>query len=211
VLFATFILKQKRIKVSYLLFIVIPVVVYIASYLPMFTTGHAFDIFWGMQKQMWWYHTGLVATHPFSSPWWSWPVLGRPIWLYTSGEHQGLIDNIYAMGNPIIFWGGLISIFVSTWYALKDKSRALAVVVVAYAGMFMPWALSPRIMFLYHYFPAVPFMCISLAYALSRSKKTVFPFLLIALIVFLYFYPRLIGLPIPLWLNDSYYWLPSWR
>lgn len=211
ILFVILILKRKRITLSYLFFLIVPVGIYIASYLPMFTTGHAFDIFWGMQKQMWWYHTRLVATHPFSSPWWSWPVLGRPIWLYTSGDHQGLTDNIYAMGNPVIFWAGLVSIFVSAWYALRDKSRSLALVIAAYLGLFMPWAFSPRIMFLYHYFPAVPFLCISLAYVLSRSSKAIFPFLVVAAIVFVYFYPRLTGLPIPIWLNESYYWLPSWR
>lgn len=211
ILFVILILKRKRLTISYLFFLVVPVAIYIASYLPMFTTGHAFDIFWGMQKQMWWYHTRLVATHPFSSPWWSWPVLGRPIWLYTSGDHQGMTDNIYAMGNPIIFWGGLVSIFISVWYALREKSRSLTIVIAAYLGLFMPWAFSPRIMFLYHYFPAVPFLCISLAYVLSRSSKAVIPFLVVAAVVFLYFYPRLTGLPIPIWLNESYYWLPSWR
>lgn len=211
VLLVTFILKQKKIKLSYLSFLVIPVALYIGSYLFMFTSGHTFDIFWGMQKQMWWYHTGLVATHPFSSPWWSWPVLGRPLWLYTSGEHNGLISNIYAMGNPIIFWGGLVSIFGTIIYALKDKSKSAAFVVIAYAGLFMPWAFSPRIMFLYHYFPAVPFLCISLAYCLCRSPKLIIPFLILAGVVFLYFFPRLTGLPVPLWLNESYYWLPSWR
>lgn len=211
ILVVTFILKQKRIKISYLSFLIIPVAIYVCSYLFMFTSGHTFDIFWGMQKQMWWYHTGLVATHPFSSPWWSWPVLGRPIWLYTSGEHNGVISNIYAMGNPIIFWGGLASIFLTSWYALKDKSKSAAFVVASYAGLFMPWAFSPRIMFLYHYFPAVPFLCISLAYCLSRLPKLILPFLIIAGVVFLYFFPRLTGLPVPVWLNESYYWLPSWR
>jgi len=211
ILVFTTVLMRKKPSRKMIWFLLLPPILYVVNYLPQFLSGHSWDIFWGMQKQMWWYHTGLVATHPFSSTWWSWPLLLRPIWLYTSGVADGMTSNIYAMGNPIIFWGGFISIFVSIYYVFRDRSRALLLVVFAYLAVFMPWSMSPRIMFLYHYFPAVPFLCMSLAYVLVRNKRFVIPFLILATIVFVYFYPRLTGLWIPTWLNDSYFWLPSWR
>jgi len=173
-------------------------------------SGHDFSIFWGMQKQMWWYHTRLVATHPYSSTWWSWPLLLRPIWLYTSGE-TNTVANIYGMGNPVVFWGGLASATISLKYIFSEKRKKLLLVLGAYLAMFTPWAFSPRIMFFYHYFPAIPFMCMLIGFVLYKQKKFIAPFLVLSLILFVYFYPHWAGIPVPLWLDHSYYWLPAWK
>ncbi|MEK7113118.1 MAG: glycosyltransferase family 39 protein [Patescibacteria group bacterium] len=205
-----FVLK-KKIKLGYLWFLILPAAVYLATYAPMFLTGHGLDIFWGMQKQMWWYHTGLKATHPYTSPWWSWPLLARPIYLYTSNEVGGFVSRIYATGNPLIFWAGLASIIVSFVYSLKFRIKKLALVIFSYLVFFVPWAASPRIMFLYHYLPSIPFLAIALGYILRRNLKLIVPAVTIALLLFLYFYPHWAGLSVPLSLDKSYYWFSSWR
>ncbi|GEM_PF-363405 len=192
-------------------FSLIPFLIYLISYIPQFRF-HDWDIFWGMQRQMWWYHTGLVATHPFTSPWWSWPVMSRPLWLYTSGVVDGVVGNIYAMGNPIIFWSGLVALIYALFQALKNKDKKLLFVVAAYCAVFVPWAFSPRIMFLYHYYPAIPFLVLGLAYSLSKLKNSrLMLFLTVSLLIFVYFFPHLTGMKIPVALSDSYYWLPGWR
>lgn len=206
-------LKQKdKLRLSlFVSFLFLPIAIYLLSYLPMFTTGHDLNIWWGMQKQMWWYHTGLVATHAYSSPWWNWPLLIRPIYLYTSDEIGGMVTRIYTMGNPFVFWFGIISVILSSVYSFIEKNKNLGLVVFCYLMFFVPWAASPRIMFLYHYLPAVPFMCIAIGYVLRRNLKLIFPYLLICLLGFIYFYPHWAGLQIPLWLDKSYYWISSWR
>lgn len=160
---------------------------------------------------MWWYHTGLKATHPYTSSWWSWPLLARPIYLYTSDEVRGFVSRIYATGNPIIFWGGLASVFLSFVYAFREKNKKLALVIFSYLIFFVPWAASPRIMFLYHYLPSIPFLAIALGYILRRNLKLIVPAVTIALLLFLYFYPHWAGLSVPLSLDKSYYWFSSWR
>lgn len=177
----------------------------------MFSTGHGLDIFWGVQKQIWWYHTGLRATHPYTSSWWSWPILTRPIYLYTGEEIGGMVSKIYAMGNPFVFWTGPLSILVSFVYAFLERNKNLALVVFGYLVFFVPWAASPRIMFLYHYLPSIPFLAIATGYVLRRNLKLVIWYLVIGLLVFIYFYPHWAGLKIPLWLDTSYYWINSWR
>ena len=211
ILFVSHFVFKKKIKINYLWFLVLPLAVYLATYIPMFLTGHGIDIFWGMQKQMWWYHTGLKATHPYTSAWWSWPLLARPIYLYTSSEVGGFVSRIYAMGNPVIFWGGLASVFLSFIYAFREKNKKLALVVFSYLIFFVPWAASPRIMFLYHYLPSIPFLAIGLGYVLRRNLKLIVPAVTIALLLFLYFYPHWAGLSVPLSLDKSYYWFSSWR
>jgi dolichyl-phosphate-mannose--protein O-mannosyl transferase len=77
--------------------------------------------------------------------------------------------------------------------------------------MFVPWAASPRIMFLYHYLPAIPFLSIATGYVLRRSPKLILGYFIAGSLLFVYFYPHWAGLTIPLWLDKSYYWISSWR
>ena len=195
----------------FLSFLLLPFTIYFLTYIPMFLSGHSFTVWWEMQKQMWWYHTGLRATHPYGSAWWSWPLLIRPIYLYTSDEVGGMVSRIYARGNPLVFWLGLSSVIISFVYAFIEKNKKLGLIVFSYLIFFVPWAASPRIMFLYHYLPSVPFMAIATGYVLRRNPKLTFVFLLICLFVFIYFYPHWAGLQVPLWLDKSYYWVNSWR
>ncbi len=203
--------KNKFQPAFFLSFLLLPFIIYLLTYLPMFLSGHGLDIWWGMQEQMWWYHTGLKATHPYTSLWWSWPFLVRPIYLYTSDEVGGMVSRIYAMGNPFIFWFGFISVFFSMIYTYVEKNKKLGLVVFSYLIFFVPWAASPRIMFLYHYLPSIPFLAIATAYVLRRNPKLIFVFLSASLLAFIYFYPHWAGLQIPLWLDRSYYWIDSWR
>jgi dolichyl-phosphate-mannose-protein mannosyltransferase len=231
ILVGHFVFKRKF-NWSYLFLFILPPIIYISSYFPIFTskqiqteyiqnTGYEqrtdkvgivpLDMFIDVQKQMWWYHTRLKATHPYSSMWYTWPFLVRPIYLYTSNEIDNSVSRIYAMGNPIIFWGGTAAIVGTAYIAFRERNKKLGFVVFSYLVFFTPWAISPRIMFLYHYLPSIPFMAIAIAYILRRFKEFRIPFLVIALIAFLYFYPHYAGLTIPLQLDSSYYWFTSWR
>lgn len=206
-----FILLKKKFKPGLIFYFLVPPLIYVLSYLPMFASNHDWSIFIGVQKQMWWYHTNLVATHYYTSPWWSWPLLIKPIWLYTSGASGAKIANIYAFGNPIVFWFGLVSVLWVTYFSIKLKNPKLLLIIAGYFIFFVPWALSPRIMFLYHYLPSLPFLAIAVGLVLRQSKKYAALFLILALLVFIYLYPHLIGLQIPIWLDKSYYLFPSWK
>jgi dolichyl-phosphate-mannose-protein mannosyltransferase len=210
-LIVSFFVLKKKFKPSYLWFLILPPIVYLLNYMPMFLTGHGFDIFIGVQKQMWWYHTRLKAEHAYTSSWWSWPFMVRPIYLYTSGVVNKTIARIYAMGNPIVFWFGVISILISSYLSFIEKNKKLGLIIFSYFIFFVPWALSPRIMFLYHYLPSTPFLAIASGYVLRRFPKLIMPLITISLIVFLFFFPHLVGIRVPLQLDNLYYWFSSWR
>ena len=211
ILFISHFVFRKKIKISYLSFLIFPALVYVASYSLMFTTGHTWDQFIEVQKQMWWYHTNLVAEHPYTSPAWSWPLLLRPIYLYDGGDVNGQVARIYAFGNPFIFWFGLYSIILSIFISAKERIKKLGFVIFSYLIFFLPWIASPRIMFLYHYLPSIPFLAIASGFVLRRFPKFRIGLLVIGLLVFIYFYPHWIGVRIPLKLDESYYWFSSWR
>lgn len=211
ILFVSHFVFRKKIKVSYLSFLILPVLIYVASYGVMFKTGHTWDNFIEVQKQMWWYHTNLVAEHPYTSPALSWPILLRPIYLYDGQEINGMVARIYAFGNPVVFWFGLFSIILGFFISAKERIKKLGFVIFSYLIFFLPWIASPRIMFLYHYLPSIPFLAIASGYVLRRFPKIKFAFLAFAFLAFAYFYPHWTGLRIPVKLDESYYWFSSWR
>ena len=99
-----------------------------------------------------------------------------------------------------------------------EKNKQLALVIFSYLIFFVPWAASPRIMFLYHYLPSVPFLCLLLAFTLAQIKKigdwgnyAVTGYLVLVALVFIYFYPHWSAFLVPQTWANHYYWLPSWK
>lgn len=206
----TWLIWRRKFTRSLIWFFVLPPLIYVFSYLPMFSFGWDLKHLWGMQEQMWWYHSRLKATHPYSSLWWTWPLMERPVYLYQD-FHDGIIANIYAIGNPFFFWAGALSVLWSIWIFIRKRFAALAILIFGYLVTFAPWAASPRIMFLYHYLPALPFMAIILAYMLRKNKYLIFPVILAIFVCFIYFYPHWTAIPVSTHWDDTYYWFTSWR
>ena len=191
-------------------FIIIPPIIYLLSYSGFFMAGHTTENFIELQKQMYWYHTRLEATHPYSAEWWTWPLMLKPLWMYTPGEND-TVGNIWSHGNPAVFWGGALAVIAAILIALASKRRELWALIIAYFGLFLPWSLSPRVMFIYHYLPSVPFLCLILAWILMSNKywkKTAIIFLIITVLLFIFLYPRWAAIVIPDWWNAAYGWLP---
>ncbi len=187
-------------QITYLF--LVPLIIYLISYLPFFIMGHSWDQFIELQKQMWWYHTNLKATHDYSSPWWSWPLNLYPVWYFV--DYQGdKTANIFASGNPVIFWAGFLAVILSIWEYTKTRSKALLLILLGYFAFLLPWAFSPRIMFLYHYSPSVPFMSLALSYQLEKiyADKTArvyfYGLTVLMFLGFLVIYPFLTGIPLP--------------
>jgi hypothetical protein len=109
--------------VGVLSFVVIPFVLYFATYLPnmlqgpgtvaekLLTLNGPNQLGWykmfTLQRDMYIYHSTLVATHPYSSPWWSWPLMLRPVWYYWHSAGPGMVSGIWCIGNAAIWWGSV--------------------------------------------------------------------------------------------------------
>jgi len=197
-----FILVKDRQVKKLFLFIFLPIVIYLLSYLPFFLFGHTFNQFIQLQQQVWWYHTGLKATHAYSSPWWSWPLDLYPIWYFVDYQKNS-IANIFASGNPALFWTGTIAIILTIWEVVKKRSINLMIILLGFFTFWLPWALSPRIMFLYHFSPSVPFLSLALGHQLARAmenekrRKWALMLLFLIMLSFILIFPFLTGLPIP--------------
>jgi dolichyl-phosphate-mannose-protein mannosyltransferase len=106
-----------------ILFIVLGIGIYFAIYIPDMLTGRPFIGTYGngvvdLQFAMYHYHSTLTATHPFSSLWYSWPLMVGthgyvPLWLdVTYGLPNSTISTISVFGNPAVWWVGFLFMIV---------------------------------------------------------------------------------------------------
>lgn len=195
-------LIRYRLSIKIFNFLLIPPFVYLLIYLPFFLTGHTLNQFLQLINQQWWYHTHLKATHDYASPWWSWPFNLYPVWYFVDYP-KDQIANIFAFGNPVVFWGGIAAILLTIRDYLKRRSESLLLVLAGFFFLWLPWAISPRLMFIYYFSPSVPFLSLALGYQLSlglekkKSRQMVIVLLSLIILSFILVYPFLTGIPIP--------------
>jgi dolichyl-phosphate-mannose-protein mannosyltransferase len=211
----------RRIAVCLIAFGVIPALIYLLAYLPFLALsgpGHGLADVFRLQAHMLNYHRTLQATHPFSSPWWSWPLDLRPMWMYRgAGLPVGTASTIASFGNPAIFWPGIPAVAAAAILAVRRRDAGMGVVLTALLFQYLPWVGINRLAFIYHFFSSVPFLILCIV-ATLRSVELGFPrfravtwgYLGIAAGLFILFYPVLSGLQVPQSYVASLRWLPTW-
>lgn len=203
-------------------FVLIPAAIYLLSYLP-FVSNSQTGLLGQMlanQESMLSYHSDLVATHPYSSPWYQWPTMVRPIWYYSGMVSDTLREGISAFGNPLVWWVGIPASLYICYLALKKKDRTAAFLLVGYLAQYLPWFFVTRITFIYHYFPSVAFVVLMIVYALMQAKGHLSgrTFLAVTILyglaafgLFLLFYPVLSGQPVEASYVDTFLrWFDTW-
>lgn len=206
-----------------ILFIAVPVSVYTASYAPYIKATKADDSYkdlWQYQKNMYHYHKGVKEKHPYASKWYTWPLMLRPVWYYGGKDlDKGDAQSIAAIGNPVVWWGGLLAMLASIWFGFRRRDRIILTLTVAYLSFYVPWMIAPRsITFLYHYFPMVPLLILYLVWMfryweenLRDGRRLTLAVVLVAAGVFIWLYPVYTGITISReWMNIWIRWLPSW-
>ena len=200
-------------------YVVMPLCIYIASYLPYWWRDHSFGLadWWRCQVSMYNYHSTLEATHPFESRWYTWLLGLRPVWYYRNGYlPAGLKASIAGMAGPVIWLGGLAALLWLLWRQVSGRgTRAGAGVLILYGTQLIPWMLVTRCTFLYHYFPSSMFCLAALSLVLAtakdqrRARRLGAALCAAALMLFVWYYPALSGLPTAAWHADLLNILPS--
>lgn len=163
-------------------FIVIPLVTYYFSYYWQLTPDGNFNIqsVVSLQKTMFNYHNGLGNDdHFFRSPWYEWPLIVKPMWYYSGNAFvpSNMVSSISCMGNPAVWWGGLLSLFYVLFRFVnrRGRDRESLMLLIGFLSQYLPWVLVPRSTFIYHYFASVPFIILCAAVVIEdielRSSK----------------------------------------
>jgi dolichyl-phosphate-mannose--protein O-mannosyl transferase len=194
--------------------VAIPAAIYLASWYPFFERGqfHSLADLVTYTKASYEYHAHLTATHPYGSPWWSWPFLSRPVLYYA--EYTGLGADQFTgqplvawmsnLGNPWIWWTSLPCVLALPYFIVRHKSFAATVILIGFITQYLPWAPITRVLFIYHMFGGLIFMILALAFVLAwiaqsaprRGRRVAIAHLAVAVTFFLYFYPVWTALPI---------------
>ncbi|MCL2702073.1 MAG: phospholipid carrier-dependent glycosyltransferase [Defluviitaleaceae bacterium] len=198
----------------FVFFVVVPVIIYTMSYIPQYRNAEGLRAFltavWDNQQLMLSYHGMLVAEHAYSSPWWSWPLMLRPMWYYSGRTAEGLREGISAFGNPAVWWGGIAAFAYTLYKYFKTRDKIALFLIIGYIAQFIPWMYVSRIVFIYHYFTCIPFITLMLGYAAHNIQGREFnrngvkirgvwfnyTFLALTALLFIMFYPVLTGTPV---------------
>lgn len=201
-------------------FILVPAVIYILSYIP-FNDGTDRGLITRVieaQKTMYNYHSHLDATHPYGSKWYQWPIMYRPIWYYSGVVSDTVREGISAFGNPLVWWAGIPAFIFMLYRIIFKKDRKAAFLSVGYLSQYAPWFKVTRVVFIYHYFPSVPFITVMLGYTMylivqkfPKAKKWTYVYAALAVGLFIMFYPVLSGTPTTIHYVKTYLkWFENW-
>jgi dolichyl-phosphate-mannose-protein mannosyltransferase len=148
--------------------------------------------------------------HTWGSPWWSWPIMLRPIRFYYAANAEGLYQVIMAMGNPLIWWSSTLAVVVSIFeMARKAVARKLSPddpiipIVLGYVFLLAPWVAGTRIPYIYNYLPIYPFAILALVYWMCKiwnrprwGPWVVVGFTACAVALTVFFLPLVLAIPI---------------
>ena len=183
-------------------------------------TPPLFKKFTELNIEMYRANKGLTATHPYSSRWYTWPLMQRPIYYWVRDNAR-----IYLLGNPVIWWASTVAIFCLIIFLILEllglNAKYLTLNSVSWILLggwlinLLPFIGIKRAMFLYHYLTGLVFAILALAYLIDKTsknpKKSFVGLIICASLAFVYFAPLSYGLK----LTDKGYnaraWLQNWR
>jgi dolichyl-phosphate-mannose--protein O-mannosyl transferase len=171
------------------------------------------------------FHTGLTTEHSYEASPWNWLILGRPTsFFYDAPKSCGAANcsqEILAMGTPVIWWGGLISLSVTIGYFIYRRERNAGLILLALLSNYLPWFLFPdRTTFYFYAIAFQPYLILTLCYVAKifleselsgeKRRQIVISGLAISTLCFIYFLPIYIGLVTTYEKWFARMWLPSW-
>lgn len=208
---------MKLAAVSTFFFIVVPLMVYVFSYIPftkVYTDKNLIQTAIDNGKLMLSYHSATVFEHPYSSEWYEWLWDKRPLLDAYTILNSDKLSVVATFINPLLCWGGFLAVFHQLYLWKTHRSNNAAFLTLAYASVMMPWLFIHRTVFIYQYFLGSLLLVLMIANSFSHSTKgrkymAVTGSLSVGL--FILFYPVLSGFPVNMqFVNQILEWLPTW-
>ena len=199
-------------------FIILPISIYILSYLIFPNVGNYDGSLTGVINQikvMYNYHANLEATHPFTSKWYEWPIMYKPVWYYSGGANT-IKSTIVGIGNPIIWWSSIPAILYSFYSLIKKHDKNDLFIIIFFLATYIPYVFVGRIMFMYHYYIVLPFAMLAIVSSFNKiakkDKDNIFcsSYIAIVIAIFIIFYPVTTGKQVSNEYVEALKWLNSW-
>ena len=221
-----------------LLVLIMPFFIYLVFWIP--ELAHNENTLSDKHSQMVAYHFDNTdqKSHPYSSPWYTWPLMIRPIGYFfdstsivnSEGVAIETFKAIHLFPNPALSLLSFVSVILLTlkWIELLAKSigtrkvsdeiYSISLILIGFYSNFLPWALASRSTFIYHYQPAACFAFMALAFLLFKltTKNKIenislyYASLFLILISALYWLPLQLGIEISSINFYSRMWFETW-
>lgn len=212
----------KIVIASCLFFVYLPLLIYAGIYFafPDVTPNYItdLDVLVLQQHDMYDYHSQLTETHPFTSAWYSWPLMIKPVWYSLNYYTETTKSTISGIGNPLIWWVGAVAmLYTLVTLFKKDNRYEKLLILIPIIAMWLPYLFIGRVMFMYHFFPVLPFMMLAIIAMfkdLTKKHKTnrlIMLYLIVVMITFGVYYPVTSGMKIPENYANAIKLLPGWQ
>ena len=199
-----------------------------ASWIP-----EALRALWHYHAEAWRFHVALDSSHPYASNALSWPFQARPTSFYYESikDHSAgcEVDScsaaVTALGNPIIWWFGIVAVIHQAWRWIGSRDWRSGAVLTAIAAGWIPWLLYlDRTIFTFYTVVISPFLVMAVAMTLGsilgpsdaparrrRDGAVVVTVVVLAMLVAAFwFYPVWTGQVIPYSEWRMRMWFSTW-
>ena len=221
-----------------LLLFILPFIVYTILWLPELVHNKSSII--DGHLRMFSFHLDYASdkTHPYSSPWYTWPFMIRPIGYFfdsetliiAGGNNIEIFTAIHLFPNPALNLLSFIAVIFLTFKWIEEIAKSfgtkevsedayiMSIILIGFYTNFLPWAVASRSTFLYHYQPSACFSFMALAFLLyrltdkrkSENMSLYYLTLILVLVSAVYWLPLQLGLEIT---SESFYsrmWFDTW-
>ena len=216
---------------------VIPLTVYLTSWIGWFTSNRGWDRYYSKNvfssfiyyhQQMLAFHTGLVEKHSYQSNPWGWMIMARPTsFFYETPQGCGsksCSQEILALGTPFLWWLGTIAILVviGLWIrsvVIRRIDPALSIIVTGIAAGYLPWFFyQRRTVFSFYAIAFEPFVILALVYCARELRNKygrtgeflLATFVTLIFLNFIYFLPLYLGDVITYDAWHARMWFTNW-
>lgn len=206
--------------------LVVPILLYTLSYAGRidgrfvgapWKDGHVVRNLWNHHDYMLDFHRNLASQHSYQSPAWSWVALKRPVSYYFCSDatdppcpdgEAGEYGEVFATGNPFVWWTSILALLYVAyrWVRTRDFRGPEGLILAGFAFTYLPW-LSPTLdrpaIFIFYLLPTIPFMCLAIGYVATRIGRSweattaIALFSVVTVGAFAFYFPLLVGTPIP--------------
>jgi dolichyl-phosphate-mannose--protein O-mannosyl transferase len=149
-----------------------------------------------------------------------------PVWLEVASLPDGIAKStIVLMGNPAVWWIGFAAIIALTVtylpkifvkrFQLKNNLPAIFLIVFFFF-QWLPYVLISRVVFIYHFYVNLPFLCLASAFLISKYwgnkwvKVLAIAYFALVIALFILFYPVISGIPTSTSTIDGLKWFGGW-
>ena len=142
--------------------------------------------------------------------------MARPVWLYSGNTATGLRMTITDIGNPAIWWFGIVAFIYLIINSFKEKNKTNIFLVIFILSTFIPYVFIGRLMFMYHYFITLPFVMLGIVSFIKsitekiKNNKVYYGYIILIIITFIIFYPIVSATPVSSSYVDSLKWIKDW-